>query len=422
MRILIKDTIILHPDAEPSQGRQSILIEDGVITEIKSKISAKVDNIIESGNSFTSSGWVDVGTNIGEPGYEHREDIESVTKAAAAGGYTMLLSSPNTLPVTQSKSDVLFIKQKSEDKITNIRPMGALSIDCLGKDMTEMFDLHDGGAVAFTDGAKSIQDSGFLKRALEYVQAFDGLVLHSPINGTFQTGWQMHEGLVSTSMGMKGIPPVAEEMMVGRDIKLLQYTGGKLHLYNISTLQSVDLIRKAKKQGLNISCSVPVMNLCFDDDALMGFDSNFKVTPPLRTSDHRLALLKGVQEGVIDFVTSNHTPIEHDLKELEFPYAKFGVIQLETAYSLLATLASKKITPQLVAGLFSHQPRKIFGLHQPEIKTGEMAELTVFDPDITWVYESGNILSKSKNNPMVGKKLSGKTIATIRGKRIFAQQ
>jgi dihydroorotase len=248
MRILIKDTIILHPDAEPSQGRQSILIEDGVITEIKSKISAKVDNIIESGNSFTSSGWVDVGTNIGEPGYEHREDIESVTKAAAAGGYTMLLSSPNTLPVTQSKSDVLFIKQKSEDKITNIRPMGALSIDCLGKDMTEMFDLHDGGAVAFTDGAKSIQDSGFLKRALEYVQAFDGLVLHSPINGTFQTGWQMHEGLVSTSMGMKGIPPVAEEMMVGRDIKLLQYTGGKLHLYNISTLQSVDLIRKAKNK------------------------------------------------------------------------------------------------------------------------------------------------------------------------------
>ena len=420
MRILIKDTRILHPDAEATEGYQSILIENGVITEIKNKITAKVDQIIQSGNSYTCSGWVDVGTQIGEPGFEHREDLRSVTAAAAAGGYTAIISAPNTLPVVQTKSDISFIKQKTQDKIAAIYPMAALSVNCEGKDMAELFDLHDGGAIAFTDGNKSIQDAGLLKRTLEYAQAFDGLVLHDPINGSFASDWQMNEGIISTSLGMKGIPAIAEEMIVERDIKLLQYTGGRLHLMNISTKNAVELIKNAKKQGLKITCSVPVMNLCFDDRELSGFDTNFKISPPLRSSEDKTALLKALQDGVIDFVTSNHVPIEGDLKNLEFPYAKFGVTQLETSFGLLSGSAGKKLNPMLTAKIFSHNPRKIFKMAQPLIKEGEIAELTIFDPDLNWVYDSQSILSKSINNPLIGKNLCGKSIATIRGKRIFA--
>ena len=420
MRILIKDTTIIHPDADPSQEKQSILIEDGVIKEIKHKITAKVDKTIESQDSYTCSGWVDAGTHIGEPGFEHREDIDSVTGAAASGGYTAIISSPNTSPVVQSKSDIAFIKRKTEEKLTGIFPMAALSVNCEGKDMAELFDLHDGGAIAFTDGNKSIQDAGLLKRGLEYVQAFDGLILHDPVNGSFSAGWQMNEGIMSTSLGMRGLPSIAEEMMVERDIKLLQYTGGKLHIANISTKNSVELIKNAKKQGLNMTCSVPVMNLCFDDSYLADFDANFKISPPLRSKEDIVALWKGLQDGTIDFVSSNHVPIENDLKDLEFPYAKFGVIQLETAYGLLSGMAGKKLSPALTAKIFSHNPRKIFRLSQPLIAAGEIAELTVFDPSFTWVYDQQNIISKSRNNPMVGKKLSGKAIASIRGKCIFA--
>lgn len=420
MRVLIKNTKIVHSDASLSDTIQDILIENGIITDIKANISAKADYVVETETGYTSSGWIDVGTRIGEPGNEHREDIDSVTEAGAAGGYTSLISSPNSSPVTQTKSDILFIRQKSADKTTQILPMAALSVDCAGKDIAELYDLHTSGAIAFTDGPKSIQDAGFVKRALEYVQAFDGLILHAPLNDSFNPGWQMHEGTVSTSLGMKGLPETAEIMMTERDIRILEYTGGKLHLWNISTAESVEMVRKAKKQGLKITCSVPVMNLCFEDEELSGFDTNFKVSPPLRTTKHRQALLKGIADGTIDFVTSEHVPLENDVKDLEFPYAKFGAIQLETAYALLQTFNKKYITPQLTAQIFSHNVNKIFKLHQPEIRKGEKANLTVFDPGKVWTFETGNNHSKSSNSPVLNKKLTGKAVATLRENHIFA--
>lgn len=421
MRILIKNTKIVRHNAAVSDVEQDILIENGIISKIEPGINDSADRIVEAKDCYTSSGWADAGTRIGEPGNEHREDIISVTEAGAAGGYTSIISAPNNIPVTQTKSDILFIKQKSADKLVQILPMAALSADCAGKDIAELYDLHSSGAAAFTDGPKSIQDASFLKRALEYVQAFDGLILHAPVNDSFNPGWQMHEGAVSTSLGMKGLPETAEIMMIERDIRLLEYTGGKLHLWSISTQQGVELVRKAKKQGLRISCSVPVMNLCYDDTALEGFDTNYKVNPPLRNTAHQTALWKGIQDGTIDFVTSEHVPLENDVKDLEFPYAKFGAIQLETAYALLQTFHKKLMTPQLTARIFSHNVNKVFNLTQPEIKTGEYANLTVFDPAKNWTYTTENKRSKSTNSPVINKKLTGKAVATIRGNLIFAE-
>lgn len=421
MRILIKNTKIVHHNTGLSDSEQDILIDNGIIREVNNNISQKADKIIEAKGSYTSSGWTDVGTRTGEPGYEHREDIDSVTEAAAAGGYTTIITTPNNIPPTQSKSDILYLKQKSEGKLTNILPMAALSFDCAGKDIAELYDLHSSGAIAFTDGPRSIQDTGLLKRALEYVQAFGGLILHSPVNGEFNKGWQMNEGIISTTLGMKGLPDIAEVMMVERDLRILEYTGGRLHLWNISTQGSVELVRRAKKQGLNISCSVPVMNLCFDDGALTGFDTNFKLSPPLRTAEHRNALWEGLVDGTIDFVTSEHTPLENDVKDLEFPYAKFGTIQLETAYAILQTHYGKILTPQLTEKIFSQGANTIFGLNKPDIKPGEKADLTVFDPNAEWVYLPTKIKSKSNNSPIIGKKLKGKAIATIKGNLIFAE-
>ena len=422
MRILIKNTRMVSPDVPTSQKAKSILVEDGIIAEIKAGIDPKVDHCISSENSYTSPGWVDVGAQIAEPGYEQREDIDSVTNAAAAGGFTSILSLPNTSPVVQTKSDLKYIFKKSEDKVCKIIPMAAISMNCQGEDMTEMYDLHHAGAIAFTDGLKGMQNSGLLKRALEYVQAFDGLLLVHPSDGNLTSGAQIHEGIVSTSLGMRGFPAVAEEMMVSRDLKLLEYTGGKLHFLNISTMQSVALIKNAKKQGLNVTCSVPVINLCFEDDALQTFDTNFKVMPPLRNALHRKALWKGLEDGTIDFVCSNHVPLESDHKELEFPYAKFGVTQLETSFALLNTLGLKKLSPEMIVKLFSTNARNVFKMEQPKLEIGANAELTVFDSEMTWTYKTQQILSKSKNNPMVNKALKGKAIATIRGNRIFAHK
>ncbi|HMG17064.1 MAG TPA: dihydroorotase, partial [Saprospiraceae bacterium] len=287
MRILIKDTFIINNLSGNTLKKQSILIEDGVITDISNKIDVKADHVIDALNMFTSPGWLDIGTQIGEPGNEHREDIQSVTNAAAAGGYTAIAPFPNTVPVIQSKADVSFLKERSDIKVTLIYPIGALSKDCAGKDMTELYDMHAAGAVGFSDGPKSIQDAGLMKRTLEYVQAFNGLILHQASDSSLSDGGQIHEGEISTSLGMKGIPSLAEELLIERDLSLLEYTGGKLHFANISTARSVELIRKAKKDGLQVTTSVAVMNLGYDDSYLTEFDSNYKVLPPLRSKSDK---------------------------------------------------------------------------------------------------------------------------------------
>ena len=240
---------------------------------------------------------MDVGTQVGDPGFEHREDLRTASKAAAAGGFTAIVPHPNTMPTIHSKSEVNYLKNKTEGDLVDFFPIGAISRDCEGKDITEMYDMHESGAVAFSDGQKTLQNSGLMMRALQYVKAFDGLVMNHPSDKALSQEGQMHEGKVSTSLGMKGIPSIAEELMVQRDLYLAEYTESRLHLFNISSERSVELLKNAKAKGIDVTASVPVLNLIYDETAIAEFDVNYKVLPPLREKSDIKALKRGIKNG-----------------------------------------------------------------------------------------------------------------------------
>ncbi|HLP93472.1 MAG TPA: dihydroorotase [Saprospiraceae bacterium] len=401
-----------------SEGqKRDILIQNGSIALMAEQIPAPEGaEVISSEHLCVSPGWLDVGVQVADPGYEHREDLTTAAAAAAAGGFTAMACFPNTEPALHTKSEILYVKSKSAGLPVHIYPIGAISQHVEGKDLAELYDMHAAGAAAFSDGKKAVQDAGLLLRALQYSRAFNGLIINTPHHKTIAAGGQMHEGLMSTSLGLKGIPALAEEIMVQRDLSLLEYSEGRLHIHLISTAKSVSLIRAAKKAGLPVTCSVAVANLCFTDEKLVDFDSNWKILPPLRETSDMYALREGLADGTIDFICSNHTPWHEEAKNLEFPYAESGMIGLQTAFALCRTYLHKELTtPQLVEKLCL-APRSILGIPVPKIAQGERAELTVFDPESEWVLESGHIRSKSKNTPFVGEKFTGKVLRTFSGK------
>jgi dihydroorotase len=369
--------------------------------------------IWESPNLCVSPGWLDVGVYAADPGYEHREELRTAAEAAAAGGFTAMACFPNTDPALHTKSEILYVKNKAAELPVHCYPIGAISQGCEGKDLAELFDMHAAGAVAFSDGKRSVQDAGLLLRALQYAKAFNGLVINVPHHKTIAAGGQMHEGLMSTSLGLKGLPVLAETLMVQRDLSLLEYAEGRLHIHLISTAKSVELIRTAKKAGLPVTCSVAVVNLCFTDEKLADFDSNWKIVPPLRSHKDTAALLEGLADGTIDFICTNHTPWHEEAKNLEFPYADFGMIGLETAFSLSQTFLAKHLSLQDWVEKMSLAPRRVLGLPIPKIAEGERAELTVFDPELEWVLGEKDIRSKSKNTPFVGQTFTGKVLGVI---------
>ncbi len=412
MLLLLKNVRIVGEKDE--KRPQDILIRDGVIEAIGDGLSAeKGAEVWESPSACVSPGWFDVGIQACDPGYEHREDLHSAARAAAAGGFTAVASFPNTNPAIHSKSEVLYIKNKTTGSPVTFYPVGAVSQGCEGKDLAELFDMHSAGAIAFSDGQKAVQDAGLLLRALQYAQAFNGLIINEPHHKTIAAGGQMHEGIVSTSLGLKGVPALAEEIMVQRDLSLLEYAQGRLHLHLLSTAKSVSLVRAAKKAGLPVTASVAIANLCFSDEKLAGFDSNWKIMPPLRSKQDAEALLEGVSDGTIDFICSNHTPWDEEAKNLEFPYAEFGMTGLETAFALCRTFLDKKLTLNDLIEKIARAPRKVLGLPIPEIKPGVRAELTVFDPDATWIFQEKNIHSKSRNTPFIGQTFKGKVLGIV---------
>ncbi len=416
MRVLIKKGTVLDPNS-PHNGKQvDLLIEDGVIQKIQTTIEAPKAEVLDATNCHISIGWLDIGTHIGDPGYEQREDMQSLAAAAAAGGYTAIASLPNTSPMVHSKSEVLYLKNNATTELVDILPIGAISKDCAGKDLAELYDMQQVGAVAFSDGEHSVLHSGLLLRALDYSKAFDGLIINHPHDPSLIPGGQMHEGSVSTSMGLRGIPSISEVMMLERDIQLLDYSQSKLHVLNISTAKAVELVRQAKARGLNITASVPAMNLTYTDEALQGFDVNYKVLPPLRDEHERAALEAGLQDGTIDCITSNHRPLEPEAKHLEFPNADFGVISLETTFALLHTKQILSLA-QLVEKLAQH-PRKVLNLEMPNIQAGNLANLTIFNTHLQWTYTADTIQSRSKNTPFIGKDFKGKVIAVLNKGRL----
>ncbi len=403
-----------------------LLIRDGVIEAIGKDLSAEPGaRIWSQAGACVSPGWMDVGVQTGDPGYEHREDLESATRAAAAGGFTAIACFPNTHPAVHSKSEVLYIQHKTAGGLVHIHPIGAVSVDCAGKDLAEMYDMHAAGAVAFSDGGNAVQDAGLMLRALQYARAFDGLVMNTPYHKSVAAGGQMHEGVASTMLGMKGIPALAEELMIQRDLSLMSYAESRLHLHLVSTAKGVAMVRAAKKAGLPVTCSVAIANLCFTDKILTGvlpaplkspgeaFDAAWKILPPLREQADVEALLEGLADDTIDFICSNHTPWDEEAKNLEFPYAEFGMTAMETIFALCRTFLRQYLPlPKLVEKM-AIAPRRVLGLSRPEIKPGAPAVLTVFAPDQPFTFTEKDFYSKSRNTPFMNQSLTGKVLGII---------
>lgn len=412
MHHLIKSVRVVDPASVWNGHVVDVELKGGLITAIGTQL-ASAGQVWDYRGACLSPGWVDVGAYAEDPGQEHREDLHSLAEAARAGGFTQVVIQPDAQPVRHDKSGILYVKTQARGLPARLHPMGALSRDLAGREISEMIDMHQAGAVAFTDSGHPVQHAGLLLRALLYVKAFGGLVIHQPLDETIAPGGQMHEGLMSTSLGMRGIPALAEEIMVERDLRLLAYTESRLHLANISTAGAVARIREAKQAGLAVTASAPALNLLFTDEAVATFESNFKVMPPLRSEADRQALLGGLADGTIDWIGANHRPLEPEAKVLEFPYADFGAVGLESCFGVLRRATAGIFDIAALIDRMSVRPRAILGLEPACIAVGEKADLTLFDADADWVFGEADLRSKSKNSPLPGVSLKGRALATF---------
>lgn len=412
MKILIREAKIIDSKSPFHQQIVDVKISDGIIEQIGKNIPNASDyKEINHSNLHLSQGWMDSSVSLGEPGYEDRETISNGLQVAAKSGFTAIALQPNSSPVIDNQSQIHFVKQKAAQSATDLYPIGALTKNSEGTDLAELFDMKNAGAIAFGDYGKSLTNANLLKIGLQYVQDFDGLVLAFCQDDKIKGSGVVNEGIVSTRLGLKGIPNLAEELIVARNLFLLEYTGGKLHIPTISTAKSVELIREAKAKGLQVSCSVAVSNLVLTDEKLDGFDTRFKLSPPLRTDKDRLALLAGVNDNTIDMITSDHNPMDIEHKKMEFDGAKNGSIGLESAFgALLTVLPVETIVAKLT------NAKSVFNVTNSEIAEGKPANISLFSTDGEWVFAKENILSKSKNSAFLGTKMKGKVIGIYNNK------
>ncbi|HVB02430.1 MAG TPA: dihydroorotase [Chitinophagaceae bacterium] len=412
MQLLIRKVRILAPGS-PFQGKiRDILIMDGIIKQIGEAISDQGAQVIEAKGLYVSPGWMDVFAQFCDPGYEYREDLTSGSAAAAAGGYTAVMVIPDTLPCLQSRSEIEYIRKKASGQLVDIIPIGAVSRDLQGKALAEMYDMHQSGALAFSNGLNPIQPSGFLVKALQYIRAFDGVIIQIPEDRSISLNGLMNEGISSTRLGMPGKAAIAEELMVRRDLELARYAGSRIHFTGISTSGSVDLIREAKRQGIRVTASVTPYHLLLTDNLLENYDAHLKVTPPLRSLEDTMALRKALQEGVLDCIATHHLPQDKDSKAVEFEYAGEGMIGLETSFGILNQVLDQMPLEERVA-LLSVHPRQVFGLPVPQIAENEPANLTIFNPDTSWIFQKEDIHSRSSNTPFIGHSMTGKVKAVV---------
>ena len=414
MKILIQGSEILDANSPYHKKEKNILINNGRIAEIGDK-NYSADKVIRGDGMKLSVGWFDLGTFIGDPGLEHKEDIESASKAAAAGGFTGMAVLPNTTPCVQTKNEVSYLIKGNDTQLVQIHALAAVTKNNKGEELTEMIDLHEAGAVAFTDGLKPIWHTDILLKSLQYLQKFNGLLIDHPEDIWLNLFGQMHEGINSTRLGLKGMPRIAEDIAVNRNLELLGYAGGRLHFSRLSSGRAVDLIRSAKKK-LNVSCDIAIYQPLLDDTVLLDFDTNFKVNPPLREKHDNDALIKALRDGTIDVIISGHTPHEEESKNLEFDIADFGMINLQTFASNLVTL-SQAVDIEVLIEKITINPRKLLGLDVPKIDVEEKANLTLFDPNKAWTFDEKVNLSKSKNSPWINKEIKGKAVAVFNNGR-----
>ncbi len=410
MNILLKSaTIVDTSNQKLHRKKRDILIKDGIIDRIASRIeNSGRTKSIELPNLHVSCGWFDSSVCFGEPGFEERETIDHGLGVASKSGFTDVVLNPNTHPLPDSSGDIVFLKDKSKGQSTELHPLGTLTAMSKGEDLAELFDMKNAGAVGYYDYKKPLYNANLLKIALQYSQAFDGMVMSFPLEPQIAVNGVVNEGNVSTKLGLKGIPALAEELRIARDLFILEYAGGKLHIPTISTAKSVRLVAEAKKKGLNVSCSVAVHNLWFTDDILETFDSNTKVLPPIREENDIKALRKALRDGIIDMVTSDHTPIDIEEKRVEYDLAEYGTLGLETSFGILNQIYDTDTTIELLT-----RGRERFGLKTVHLAEGQEANLSLFDPDNSAEFKESDILSTSKNSVFTGENLKGKVYGVI---------
>ena len=414
MNLIIRNATIIDPNGEHHNQKTDLKIVGKTIEKMGSNLPSEKDvEEISLENLHVSKGWFDSSVSLGEPGFEERETIANGLSVAAKSGFTAIALQPNSFPVIDNQSQVRFVKEKASNHAVNLFPIGALTKGSEGNDLAELFDMKNAGAVAFGDYGKNIANANLLKIGLQYVQDFDGLVIAFSQDEKIKGNGVAHEGAVSTRLGLKGIPTLAEELIVARNLFLLEYTGGKLHIPTISSAKSVALIKEAKAKGLQVSCSVSVHHLVLTDEKLEGFDTRLKVSPPLRDEENRKALIQGVIDGTIDMITSDHNPLDIEHKKMEFDLAKNGTIGLESAFgSLLTVLPLEKVIEKLTFA------KTIFGIENQPIEENSKANLSFFTTNNDWTFSKENILSKSKNSAFLVQKMKGKAIGIYNNQKL----
>lgn len=417
MNLLLKSATIIDHSSPFHLQIKDILIENGTITKIGEKLkNPKSYKEITFDNLHISQGWFDSSVCFGEPGFEERETIENGLKTASKSGFTAVAVNPNTFPSTDNKSAVQFLKNKAAHSATALFPIGNFTKGGKSEDIAELYDMQNAGAIAFGDYNKAVSNANLLKIGLQYAQNFDALILSFPQNNSIAGIGLVNEEVNSTKLGLKGIPALSEELQVVRDLFLLEYTGGKLHIPTISTAKSVELIKEAKKKKLNVTCSVAAHHLVLTDDELKDFNTNTKVLPPLRTSKDLKALIKGLKEGVIDMVTSDHNPIDVEHKKVEYSNAKFGTIGLESLFGAL----NKTVGLETLIDCLTTKPRERFNIPTYPIEEGKQANITMFNPDFEFTFTEKDILSTSKNAVFLNKNLNGKVYGIISNNKMVA--
>lgn len=410
MKILIQAAKILDPQSPFHKKVKNVLLVNGRIAEIGDK-NYQADKVISAEGMLLSPGWFDLGTFVGDPGLEHKEDLESVTKTAAAGGFTEIAVLPNTVPAIQTKNDVNYLTRYNDNRLVQVHALASVTRDNKGEELTEMIDLHEAGAVGFTDGLKTIWHTDIFLKALQYLQKFNGVLIDHPEDVWLNMFGQMHEGVQSTMLGLKGMPRIAEEVAIHRNLDLLQYAGGRLHIARLSSARSVNLIRSAKKK-LPLSCDITAYQPLLDDSMLAGFDTHYKVNPPLREKRDKDALIRGLNDGTIDVICSGHVPQDEESKNLEFDHADYGIINLQTFAANLVSL-SKVVDWATLLEKVTVVPRKVLNIETPAIDIETKANLTLLDPAREWQLDEKTNLSKSKNSPWFGQTLTGKVVAVF---------
>jgi dihydroorotase len=418
MDILLRQATIIDPSSPFHKKKADILIQNSKIAEISDQLTRSSDKNIDVAGLHVSPGWVDVFAQIPDPGFEYKETLQTGAKAAAFGGYTDVFLTPDSSPVVHNKSGVEYIVQRSKSLPVNFHPIGAVTKNIEGKELAEMYDMHQNGAIAFGDGFNSIQSSGILLKALQYVKAVNKFIIQLPDDKGIQPNGLMNEGVQSTRLGLPGRPSLAEDLMIARDIEILKYTASKLHITGITSKKSIELIKAAKQEGLQVTCSVTPYHLFFTDKDLTNYDTNLKVNPPLRSEEDKNALIEAVLDGTIDFIASHHRPQHADGKVVEFEYAKDGMTGFQTSFAAVHT-AIPTLTPEKLVDLFSLNARKQFGLPGNSIQKDADACLSLFLFNHEWTFDISQNLSLSSNSAFFGRPLVSKALGIINKGSLF---